>query len=57
MMSNRGPPLTKKIGGIVSEAMIVNQIDPTIYFHPSASANVLCQFDMANKMGYRIELT
>jgi hypothetical protein len=61
LISIRQAPLTKRIGGIASEAMVVNQVGDhpdfgTIYFHPQASANVLCQFDMANKMGYRIEL-
>jgi hypothetical protein len=28
----------------------------TIYFLPSASANVLCQFDTARKMGFKIDL-
>jgi hypothetical protein len=61
LISIRQTPLTKRIGGIASEAMEVNQIGDhpdfgTIYFHPRATANVLCQFDMSNVMGYKIEL-
>jgi hypothetical protein len=59
--SIRQSPLTKRVGGISSEAMVVNQIGDhpdfgTVYFNPHATANVLCQYDMAVTMGYKIEL-
>jgi hypothetical protein len=59
--SIRQSPSIKRIGGISSENMVVNQIGDhpdfgIIYFNPHATANVLCQYDMAIKMGYKIEL-
>jgi hypothetical protein len=50
LSSIRFTPLTKNIGGITSgTAMVVDQVGDhpdfgTIYFHPSASANGLCQY-------------
>jgi hypothetical protein len=52
----------KQIGGISTEKlMIVNLVGDhpdfgTVFFHPKAAANILCQFDMVRKMGCKIEL-
>jgi hypothetical protein len=58
----RQSPSTKRVGGISSEeAILIDKIGDhpdfgTVFFNPHATANVLCQYDMANIMDYKIEL-